>query len=239
MKRLIWSMVFAATSLVACSGAWAANIRVLEDFDTDSAEWRENNKNLPVNWVASGGPNGDGDSYISVTRDLGTATGEQVIFRANDEFDASGDAFVGNWIAGNVHSFSFWFYHDAPGNLTLGARFATSANFPGMSQPTPLNSVPPNVWTKIAFDITPSNPNWIFAGVAPTAEEAFPIVFSNVGNVQIYVRRSADVIPENTVVNFGLDKVNAVPEPGSLALAGIGAICGLAAILRRRDRRAG
>lgn len=234
MNRSILLLAGAAL-LFLVTPAWAITLPVLEDFDTNTANWRQNSKALDVNFVATGGPNGAGDSYVSYDRNLGTSTGEQVIFRGQDEFDASGDAFVGDWVTAGVQQFSFWFIHNAPANLTIGARFAKSPNFPGMSIPGPTNSVAPNTWTQMTVWIDPANPGWINEGAGATVAEGFANVFAAVGNIQVYAKRDAS-IPVDTTVTFGLDKVaaSAVPEPGSLMLAAIGVVGALVGLRRRK-----
>ena len=53
-----------------------------------------------------------------------------MIFRAPTRH-ASGDAFVGDWLTGGVHTISAWFYQETGETLTPFIRFATSFNFPG------------------------------------------------------------------------------------------------------------
>lgn len=229
------TLLFGALALLTMtSPALAIEISAIENFNTDAANWRQNAKATPAVWVANGGPNGVGDGYITSSLNLAKSTGASIVFRANDEFNASGDAFVGNWISADAQTFSYWFKHDAPANLTVGARWAPTANFPGLSILTPLNSIAPNTWTEITFALDPNDPNWINAeGAGATIPEGFANTFSNVGNLQIIVQRDPALIPENTTVNFSLDHVSAVPEPSSLVLAAVGGL-GLTLIARRR-----
>lgn len=235
MKRSL--VLFAAlTLLAATSPALAITVSTEENFNTDAANWRQNSSATTANWVSSGGPNGASDSYVTSSLNLAKSTSATVVFRANDAFNASGDAFVGNWVTAGADTFSFWFKHDAPANLTVGARWSPIANFPGLSILTSLNSIAPNTWTPITFALDPNNPNWINAeGAGPTIPEAFYNTFSSVANLQILVQRDAALIPENTTVTFSLDHVSVVPEPSSLFLAAAG---GLGMLLIARRRRA-
>lgn len=229
------SLSFALSALIVAfsvSAASAITLPTIEDFDTGPANWRQATSSLTVDWAADGGPEGDGDAYVTYNRSVGTATAAAVVFRGQGAFDSSADAFVGDWLAAGVKEFSFWFRHDAPGPVTVGARFTPAAtNFPAMSILTPVNSVAPNAWTQITFSLALDNPNWINESADPIAT-TYNTVFSDLANVQIMLQRD-DSIPNNTVVKIDLDKVAALPEPSSFALASLG-IVGAAFVARRR-----
>src|SRR5688572_1100018 len=127
-----------AVALAAPSGA--LTVPFTEDFTSNASGWI-NATNGALTFNASGGP--DGGSYVSST--LGSISGNGTIhFRANDAANASGDAFVGNWI-GNVSVLSAQVYHDAPVALNFFFRFSGAGAMVAL-----LPSVAPNTWTPIS-----------------------------------------------------------------------------------------
>lgn len=206
--------------------ASAVTVPYTEDFPTGDANWRKANNTAP-DYVATGGPSGAGDAYISSLHALASSTTAQTIFRGQDNFNSSGDAFVGDWITGGVTQFSFWIRHNAAVDLTVGTRFATPDNFPGFGALSTPTTVPPNQWTQITFAIDPTNP-----ALQPEGPVSFATVFGNLGNLQILADRGSLAV--GTQVTFDLDKVNIVPEPAGLAIAAAGGALLIVAVRRRR-----
>lgn len=209
-KNGIRARLLGMLSLVALAApAGAVTVPFVEDFAVDAANWRDNATN-PLTWNASGGP--DGGSYVSVT--LGSLSGNGTIqFRANDSLNASGDAFVGNWI-GSVSVISAQVIHDAPQPINFFFRFAGAGAMVGL---TP--AVAPNTWTTISVAIDP--------GSLTPAGGTFAGVMGNVLNLQ--VGTSVPVGLANQPFTYGLDDVTLVPVPepatagflaGGLALLG-------------------
>jgi hypothetical protein len=126
-----------------------------------------------------------------VSSTLGSVSGNGTIhFRANDAANASGDAFVGNWI-GNVSVLSAQVIHDAPVALNFFFRFAGAGAMVGFAPP-----VAPNTWTTISVAIDPSN-------LTP-AGGTFAGVMGNVINLQVGV--SVPLEYELVPFTYGLDK---------------------------------
>jgi hypothetical protein len=215
------------TLLVFAPLAHAASPPFIETFDTGDANWARSNGVPGLTHVSTGGL--DGGGYVSDILDLSTnAEGDsRVTFRAQDEFNSSGNAFVGNWLSDGVRELSAIVRHDAPEPLTFFARVASPFNFPGTSA-VKFIPVSPNTWTELNFEISPTNPEFVtFEG------SSFAAVFSNVGHVQIGFDVPASLAGTNTPVQVDLDQVAiAVPEPSSIiALLITG--CGLLAFRRR------
>jgi hypothetical protein len=149
-----------------------------------------------------------------------------VLFRAQDEFNSSGRAFEGNWIAQGVGRFSAFVRHNAPLPLSYFARFSAPANFPGGTA-VKFAPVPPNTWTQLNFDIRATNPEFVtFEGTS------FGAVFSNIGHIQLGVSGPAALANNPTVFTFDIDKASIamlVPEPATtiaLVIAGATLLCG-------------
>jgi MYXO-CTERM domain-containing protein len=209
---------------LCAAGAPAAVVPFTEDFDLDSANWYDADGLNPVSWVASGGPDGGAFASTVVTVPDPLPPTGLIVFRGQDEFNSSGGAFEGDWIADGVSQFSFWLRHDGPAPLDVFGRFASPLNFPGAAG---VSFVPvlPDTWTEIVIDIAPTSPQIVLEGPI-----SFDDVFSNIGNVQVGILPSDAFI--NQTITVDLDKVSITPAPGGLLLLGLG---GLAGVRRRRS----
>jgi len=190
----------------------AVTVPFTEDFSVNASGWL-NATSGPLTWNATGGP--DGGSYVSST--LGSLSGNGTIqFRANDSANASGDAFVGNWITSGVSVISAEVFHDAPQAITFFFRFAGAGAMVGFPASGP---VAPNTWTTISVVISP--------GTLTPAGGSFATTMAAISNLQIGV--SVPVELESVPFTYGVDKVTIVPEPatagmlaGGLTLMAIG-----------------
>lgn len=209
--------------MITTGSSFAAVVPFTETFAADGANWRNSTSN-PVTWSASGGDGGS--AYVSGPFNFvnNVANDTPVILRGQSNFNSSGGALFGNWIADGVTSFSIAVRHNASGPLTFFSRFASPAAFPGA---VAVNYAPvmPNTWTTLTFPINAANPQFIsFEGAD------FNTVFSNVGRVQVGVSVPASMAGVDQVFAFDLDTVSLVPTPGALALLG------LAGVFARRRR---
>jgi hypothetical protein len=220
--------VCTAIVVLLTSTAGAVTIPFTEDFATNNSNWGKSPSAFTgADWSATGGPNGAGDGYISNQFTFAAGDLGQLVFRGQDNFNSSGNAFVGNWI-GAVDTLSFWIRQNSSTALRVGVRVAPAgSSFPGANivDQTP---VQPNVWTLIHIPIS-ETPG---AGYIYT-NEGFPLSasISNLGKIQILVQR--ETLAVGTVVGIDLDKVS-VPEPSSLILAGFGVAAAGAMVVRRR-----
>ena len=196
-----------------------------ETFETGDNGWLQGSFSAPT-YNASG--SADGSAYITSTADLNSAGPFGLtIFRGQDDFDASGDAFVGDYLAGGIDRISFDFRHNAGQDLGIALRVATSNNFPAFAVEL-ANPVASGEWVTLSFDLSFFNPLLTIEG-APTPD-AFNAIMQSVGNIQVSADRP-DGLSTPLEVDFDLDNVSITPAPGSLALLGLG---GMAAARRRR-----
>ena len=209
--RRTLTLLAAITMTFATTSARGVTVPTIEDFDTDAANWADNSGLALLDFVPGGGPDGSGYAASDFAFSTGGGAGgtSVVLFRAQDEFNSSGNAFVGDWVADGITKLTVEVRHNAPESLYYFARFSSPGNFPGA---TAVQFVPvaPNEWTELTFDITPSSPQFVtFEG------SDFNSVFSNLGHIQIGVSIPESLAEDTTAYAFGLDHVVAAPEPAS------------------------
>jgi hypothetical protein len=228
-RRLGRSAAVALALTLGAGAASALTVPFTEDFASNVSGWEDSINNALI-FHASGGP--DGGSYASGTFNyinfFSPFGGGPVTFRGQDEDNASGLAFVGDWIAGGVDSLSIWVRQNTTETLSYFMRVAGTANFPGAV----INSttlVAPNTWTQVTFDIDPANPLCFGEGVTCA------LALANVAHLQFGTSAPAALTALNQAFTLDLDKVSisSVPEPGVALLLATG-LAGLAWRGRRR-----
>lgn len=214
------------TAIALTAGLANAGVSTFtETFEGGANGWLQGSFSAPT-YNATGAL--DGSAYITSTADLNSAGPFGLtVFRGQDDFDASGDAFVGDYLAGGIDRISFDFRHNAGQDLGIALRVATSNNFPAFAVEL-ANPVASGEWVTLSFDLSFFNPLLTIEG-APTPQ-AFNEIMQSVGNIQISADRP-DGLSTPLEVDFDLDNVSITPAPGSVALLGLG---GLAAVRRRR-----
>lgn len=215
--------------LATSAGSALAVTSFTETFNSNASNWLNGDSNAPI-YVPSGGI--DDSGYISfIAPDFNSGSGGfgdplKLMFRANAANDASGGAFVGNWLAGDIQTFSIAVRHNYSTPLNLYTRFAGTAGA-GASLAN-VYSIEPNTWTTITISITDSNPPFTSYG-----SSNFDGVFSNVQNLQIGLYLPADT--DFSGLTMDIDNVAiVVPEPHTYALGIVGLIACFVFTWRRR-----
>ena len=212
--------------------AQATTVPFTESFDAGVAGW-ENSVNNALAFSATGGS--DGGGFASGTFNyFGFANpfGGPIVLRASAADNASGGAFIGNWLTSGVGSVTAMVRHDAPEALNFYLRIATASNFPGgVFQTT--QSVAANVWTQITFQIVPSSAYCTDEG--PPGSSC-PGALANVGNLQFGTSAPTGLLDDNVAYTIDIDQVSLlpIPEPGSACLLGLG-LAGIAWSGRRQS----
>ena len=212
-----------AFGLVAAIGmagsAMAVTNPFTETFSSSAANWSSSSSFTPLNYIASGGP--DGSGYASVDFSfVNNLPGDQpLVFRGQSNFGSSGNAFVGNWLAAGVTGYSFSVRQHATGPISFFARFAPAAG-PGAVALFDVAAVA-GEWTTYTLAISPATP-FIYEGTN------FNATFSNIARVQVGVL--VDNVTAGQVVTLDIDNVSIVPAPGVALLP----LAGLLAAGRRR-----
>jgi hypothetical protein len=239
MKVLIRVVtVLAVQCLMICPSAHAITHGFTESFSANDANWRGLANAQSVMFHATGGV--DDSGYISHLESADPpagnfsgaipptqAAGGAIIFRANANVDASGDAFTGNWIDAGITRVQAFVRHDfteKPINYYL--RLAPAAGgaeiFLGDTE------VVNGQWSLVNFAISPDN--WFSGGAAN-----FGQALVNIANFQIGALIETPFTNTTTPVFFEIDEISVVPEPASAAFT-IGAVLAGLSVRRRRSR---
>jgi hypothetical protein len=226
----IRNIILAVGTVIAASAASApaALTTFTETFNTNASNWLN----------ATGGILDSG--YISFTSTFTSGSSGpfgapplQTLFRGNNAVDASGDAFVGNWLASGatVVSLTLSIRHDYTSTLNLYTRLDAGSGAAASLAFSASYAIAPNTWTTITIPIQNSNPPFLSYGAGD-----YNSVFTNIQNLQIgmYVPASTTF----TNLNVGIDNVSitVVPEPHEYALGMVGLMA--VVILARRRRQA-
>ena len=220
------ALLIVALALVGTQPVRAVTVPFVEEFSTSDSRWGGRSGLLELDYVASGGVDGGGYVSDQVRFEL-SADGDSIVaFRAQEELNSSGNAFVGNWITGGVARFSAFVRHSATEPLFFFTRFSSPFNFPGATA-VRFQPVAPHTWTQLDFEISADNPAFVtFEG------SNFNTVFSNIGHVQVGFDVPTGLGGSSTPITVDLDRAAIVPEPMWLGSTGI--LLGLATLRRIR-----
>lgn len=203
---LMKKLYLIAVVLGLVQSGWAVSVLPFtESFEVNSSGWVYGTSSAPV-WSASGGV--DNTAYISAPATVSGSGFGAIVFRGNDANNASGDAFVGNWLTAGVTAFSAYVRHDADVALKFYARLDAGSGRAGSSVDF---LVAPNVWSLMNFSIVDSASSFQSYGAG-----TFATVFSAIQNIQIAL--SVDTVNAGKTLNVAVDSVSIIPEPSTAGL---------------------
>ncbi|MBN9428656.1 MAG: PEP-CTERM sorting domain-containing protein [Burkholderiales bacterium] len=230
--KLLPRLAFASALALATVPASAVT-SFTETFESGASGWLTGTSAAPT-YNASGGI--DDSGYISFTSTFASgASGPfgapplQILFRGNDAANASGDAFVGNWLTDGNQTFSVAVRHNYAETLNLYARFDAGAGRAASLAYDAQYAIDPDTWTTISFPLIDGNPPFLSYGAGN-----FNSVFSNIQNLQLGL-----YLPASTTfadLRFDIDNVavSPVPEPALYSMFVVGGLVTMVAARRRR-----
>lgn len=180
------------------ASAVTVTVPFTEEFAADGANWRDRAMS-PVTWNSTGGPDGGSYASMSTTFTSNIAGDTVVLFRAQDEFNSSGNAFVGDWAGSGVRMVTAYVRHDAAAPLSFFARITPAANFPGAIA-LQFGPIPSGQWSLLALPVLEDGPNLIFEGGDHAS------IFGAVGHLQFGAIVPAALAGSATPITFQLDK---------------------------------
>ena len=211
-----------------CAPAFGAVNPFTETFSSSAANWSSAAALPPLTFPASGGPDGSAFGSTPFSFTAGSSGNPIAIFRAQDTFNSSGSAFVGDWFAAGISTMSFSVRHNAPFPLQFFGRFLAVGQVTGAAYSFPSSLVAPNTWTTLSVPINNfADPNWTPEG----PPSILTSTFTNLGKIQIGVWGDANTAAQNGPFTFDIDNASVTPTPGAPALIGL---AGLFATRRRR-----
>lgn len=204
--------------VVSASGAGAQSAFV-EDFEGGLSGWTGGDGLTPV--VESDGLN----SYVSVTSAVPSADGAPfpafTLLGGLAANNASGGAFVGDYLSAGIDELRFDVRHNADQALTFTLRVATAQNFPSFIVFSPVEVAAGDEFTTLSYSFEAGNP-FFFPDLDPFA------VLPSVGNIQLLV--DSPLVATADDVTFNFDNIAIVPAPGA------GVVMGLAGLVVARRR---
>jgi hypothetical protein len=208
--------------LVLSSTSKGVTIGQIDDFESGTTSNWANGVSAadPIN-ISTGGPLGAGDNYLQVTSDGVTAGGRLTTYNRNQ--------WIGNYTAAGITGIAMDVQNFGATSLTLRIAFksTTASGAPSYVSNTGFSIAGNNgSWQHVTFDFSD------LTGLAsPAALATFMTNPAEMRIIQSALPNTSN--GDNVVAQIGVDNIQAVPEPATATLFGLG----LAAAAMRRRRR--
>ena len=204
------------------SASFAITVPFTEQFSSAGANWSSGAVFAPLSYPSSGGPDGSAYGSQSFSFANQAAFNQPILFRGQSNFNSSGNAFVGDWIASGVTTVSFAVRHNAPAPIDYFVRFAPAfgAGVVGLFSA----SVQPGEWTTLSFSVYASNPQIVYEGTTFAT-------FSSIARTQVGILVPQSLAGNQSSFSFDIDNFSVVPAPSALAL-----LASSACVFARRRR---
>jgi hypothetical protein len=182
----------------------------------------------PTN-VPDGGPAGPGDNYLLLTAVGGTGAGSRL-----SVINLLGQ-WSGNYLSSGVSAIQMDLNNLGETDLSLRLMFEDPVPNPPANVAISTEAVllpAGGGWTQVLFPIAPGNLTAVLGSVNGA--------LSNTTGIRIFHSPTVEPSGPPVVARLGVDNIRAavIPEPGTLALAGMGLLPLAGAVVRRKRRKA-
>ena len=176
-------------------------------------------------WIASGGPAGAGDGFLRITSTGSDDAGGRLVAMNAAQW-------AGNYGAAGISAIAMDLRNLGPSDLTVRLYFEDPIPGPPLNEAvSTLGVTLPSGgnWTHAIFPIGPGNLT-VLQGNAST-------LLANTTVLRIFSGATADFPPERLAGQLGVDNIQAIPEPETLALFVAGLGCVVARVRRAKRPR--
>ncbi|HUI05406.1 MAG TPA: hypothetical protein VL486_00210 [Verrucomicrobiae bacterium] len=207
------SNLFVCLAVLLVTRPIAANALILgqiDDFQDGTAQnWGTGQG--PADNVPNGGPTGSGDSYLQYTSSGGSGSDSRmVVFNSNQWQGDYNDAGIGS-VAMDLNNFTA-----QPLSIRLAFFLSRTTGF---VTTTPISLAADSGWQHATFALTAAN----FTAIGSPGD--FGTLLSNfTGQLRILDSSSPSLAGDSVSATLGIDNVQAIPEPGTLALVAVGLV---------------
>lgn len=220
-RWIVGPIVLAALS----AGAQAVVVGQIDDFEDGTTQnWvvslLGNPHPAPPQNIATGGPQGDDDNYLQLTSFGGTGAGNRMVVLNPAQW-------AGDYTGAGVTSIRMWARNLGNTDLNLRLMFEDAAGGPPINVAVSTNSAnlaAGSGWQMIELGTTAADLTAVTGSV--------DTVLSGTTILRLYSGATATFPPDPVVGLLGVDDIQAVPEPATLAALGLGMV----ALIRRRRR---